>query len=60
MVNFSRVVAGKVDSEIMLSGEEIFAQKMAWYAEDAGQQTLEEVIAILESAVQGDTRCGKQ
>ena len=43
-----------------LNDSDIFERKMAWYDEDAGRQTLEEVLAILESAAQGDTRCGKQ
>ena len=43
-----------------LNDSDIFERKMAWYGEDAGEQTLEEVLAILESAAQGDTRCGKQ
>ncbi|MCH7562437.1 MAG: thioredoxin family protein [Gemmatimonadetes bacterium] len=43
-----------------LNDSDIFERKMAWYDEDAGQQTLEEVLAILESAARAETRCGKQ
>lgn len=43
-----------------LNDTDLYERKMDWYERDAGHQTLEEIIAILESATRGDTRCGKQ
>lgn len=43
-----------------LNDTDLYERKMDWYERDAGQQTLEEIIAILESAARGDARCGKQ
>ncbi len=43
-----------------LNNTDLYERKMDWYDEDAGQETLEEMILILESAARGDTRCGKQ
>lgn len=31
--------------------------KMAWYADDEGRSTLEEFVAVMEAAVQGELRC---
>lgn len=40
-----------------LSGSEIVDQKMQWYADDAGQETLETFVAMLEAAGTGSTLC---
>jgi len=34
-------------------------QKMKWYAENAGQETVEELVGILEAAASGRTVCGR-
>ena len=41
-----------------LDGEAIFERKMAWYAEDAGRETLETFVAMLEAATRGEESCG--
>lgn len=38
------------------SGER-FRRKMAWYEEDAGRETLADVVAMLEAAARGEVRC---
>jgi len=38
-------------------GDEFGPQKMAWYREDAGRTTLEEVLAVLEAADRGERVC---
>ncbi|MDA0313316.1 MAG: thioredoxin family protein [Gemmatimonadetes bacterium] len=37
----------------------LVAQKMEWYAENAGQETVEELVGILEAAASGRTVCGR-
>jgi hypothetical protein len=45
------------NNETMSSGD-IFEQKMAWYAEDAGHGTVEAFVRMLEAAATGSTVCG--
>lgn len=40
-----------------LSSQDVYEQKMEWYATDAGQDTLEAFVAMLESAGAGSTIC---
>lgn len=40
-----------------LSDREFLRQKTAWYERDAGQTTLEEIVALLEAASRGDLAC---
>ena len=40
-------------------GDEFGPQKMAWYREDAGRSTLDEVVAVLEGAAAGRPICEK-
>ena len=42
-----------------LSETELYDRKYAWYAEDAGQETLREVVALMESASAGQPVCGR-
>jgi hypothetical protein len=37
---------------------ELFTRKMGWYDEDKGQETLREIVEILEAARSGSPRCG--
>ncbi len=39
------------------SRDDVFANKMAWYAEDAGQNTVEAFVEMLEAASRGETIC---
>jgi hypothetical protein len=43
--------------ESAFSGDEVFPRKMAWYAEDAGQNTVEAFVEMLEAAARGETIC---
>jgi len=47
-----------LENPMELNREELFEAKMAWYEEDAGQHTLEEVVRLLESAADGRSICG--
>jgi len=40
-----------------LSADELYEQKMEWYAGDAGQNTIEAFIVMLEAAAGGSTVC---
>ena len=40
-----------------LSPEQVYEQKMEWYAEDGGHATVEEFVDILEAASRGFVRC---
>ncbi len=37
--------------------DDLFEQKMEWYAEDAGSDTLEALVAVLEAAAAGSSIC---
>ncbi len=37
----------------------LFEGKMEWYADDAGQGTIQEIVRMLEVAASGETVCGK-
>jgi hypothetical protein len=41
-----------------LDDREFVAQKMAWYREDGGEQTVSEILALIEAAVSGSPICG--
>jgi len=47
-----------LENPMELGRQELYEAKMEWYADDSGQQTLEEVVRMLEAAAQGDTVCG--
>lgn len=40
-------------------GDDFMPQKMAWYEEDAGRSTLDEVLAVIEAAAAGQSICAK-
>jgi hypothetical protein len=40
-----------------LSGDEVYEQKMAWYAENEGEATIEEFVEMLEAAARGNPQC---
>jgi hypothetical protein len=40
-----------------LSREELYERKMAWYADDSGQDTLEAFVTMLEAAARGSSVC---
>ncbi len=46
-----------LSNEDKLSREDLLDQKYAWYAEDRGQETLEEIVAMIEAAAAGDPVC---
>jgi hypothetical protein len=41
-----------------VAGDEVYPEKMRWYAEDAGRSTVEEIVAMLEAAAAGEVVCG--
>ena len=41
-----------------ISSDDIYEQKMEWYAQDSGQETLATFVSILEAAATGNTICG--
>jgi hypothetical protein len=43
-----------------LSGEAIFERKMEWYADDAGRETVQTFVAMLEAAARAETLCGER
>ncbi|MDX1394456.1 MAG: thioredoxin family protein [Gemmatimonadota bacterium] len=47
-----------MDARPRLGGREFLAQKMAWYAEDAGASTVREIVDVLEAASAGTPVCG--
>ena len=46
-----------LSNEDKLSREDLLDQKYAWYAEDAGQATLVEIVAMIEAAAAGTPIC---
>lgn len=40
-----------------IAPDDIFAQKMAWYADDSGQQTIEAIVEMMEAAARGEVVC---
>jgi len=46
-----------LSNEDDLSRKDLLDQKYAWYAEDEGQETLEEIVAMIEAAAAGDPIC---
>ncbi len=46
-----------LSNEDRLSRKDLLDQKYAWYAEDQGQETLEEIVAMIEAAAAGDPIC---
>jgi len=46
-----------LENDEALSSDDIFTRKMAWYAEDSGQQTLEAIVEMMEAAAQGQVIC---
>jgi hypothetical protein len=38
---------------------DLIKQKMEWYAENAGQETVAELVSILEAAASGRAVCGR-
>jgi len=40
------------------SGDAVYENKMAWYADDAGHDTVEAFVEMLEAATSGATICG--
>lgn len=38
-------------------GDQFLPEKMAWYREDAGHSTIDEVLAVIEAAVAGGSLC---
>ncbi len=46
-----------LSNEDKLSRKDLLDQKYAWYAEDQGQETLEEIVAMIEAAAAGDPVC---
>lgn len=46
-----------LSNEDKLSEKERLDQKYAWYAEDQGQETLEDIVAMIEAAAAGNPTC---
>ncbi len=46
-----------LSNEDKLSQKDLLDQKYAWYAEDRGQETLEEIVAMIEAAAAGAPIC---
>ncbi len=46
-----------LSNEDKLSRKDLLDQKYAWYAEDQGQETLEEIVAMIEAAAADDLVC---
>jgi hypothetical protein len=46
-----------LSNEDKLSEKDLYDQKYAWYAEDQGQETLEDIVAMIEAAAAGDPGC---
>lgn len=40
-----------------LPSDQRFSRKMAWYEEDAGRETIGDLVAMLEAAARGEVRC---
>ncbi len=47
-----------LENEEKLDEEELFDQKYAWYDEDQGQETLREIVEMIEAAAEGRSICG--
>jgi hypothetical protein len=47
-----------LDEGWRLSSDEVYERKMQWYAEDAGRETVETVVRMMEAAAEGRTVCG--
>ena len=47
-----------LENPMSLGRQALFEAKMEWYADDAGQRTLEEVVRMLEAAAGGRAVCG--
>ncbi len=46
-----------IENQGRISSEELFTRKMAWYDEDAGSETVAQLVEILEAAAAGRTLC---
>lgn len=46
-----------LDEGTPLSVNEIYEYKMSWYADDAGHETVETIVAMMEAAARGDRLC---
>ena len=44
----------------VLAEDDLYDQKYAWYAKDKGQETVKEILSIIESAARGETTCRAQ
>ena len=47
-----------LENDETLSGAQIYEQKMEWYADDSGQETVLRFVEMLEAAAEGETVCG--
>lgn len=54
----SALQAWALENRPRLSEREFLERKMAWYAEDAGRSTVDEVLAVIEAAAAGGRVCG--
>ena len=54
----SNLQAWALENRPNLEDREFLDQKMAWYREDGGEQTVSEVLALIEAAVSGSPICG--
>lgn len=48
-----------LENEPTLDEETLLERKHAWYDEDKGQETLEEIVRMIEGAVSGEPICGR-
>jgi hypothetical protein len=53
----ARLQAWFLENEPKLDEEELFDQKYAWYDTDRGQETLREIVELIESAGAGEPQC---
>ncbi len=51
--------AWALENRPKLEDDEFLAQKMAWYREDGGRQTVSEVLELIEGAASGQSICGR-
>ncbi len=47
-----------LEHEAKLDEDDLYDQKYAWYAEDAGRATVDQIVAMVEAAADGSTICG--
>lgn len=47
-----------LENDGVLSSDDIYEQKMAWYEDDSGSETVETFVEMLEAAAAGRTICG--